>query len=124
MMTNLGDGTPSAGGELEPSNKQAQGTFNWVSSSVFDTCNEKWHFFLFVAGVKEYSYGHIRLDISNSVLPLDKLNSPSPSVRDGMSQETETAIRSLSCELIQLAGKLLKLPQVRTYTLLITSWKL
>ena len=114
-MTNLGDGTPSAGGELEPSNKPAQGTFNWVRSSVFDTYVEKWHF-LFVLGIKEYSYGHIRLDISNSVLPLDKLNSPSPSVRDGMSQETETAIRSLSCELIQLAGKLLKLPQVRTYT--------
>jgi len=91
MMTNLGDGTPSAGGELEPSNKPAQ-------------------------GIKEYSYGHIRLDISNSVLPLDKLNSPSPSVRDGMSQETETAIRSLSCELIQLAGKLLKLPQVAMAT--------
>ena len=33
-------------------------------------------------------YGHIRLDISNSVLPLDKL-SPTPSAKDGLSDEEE-----------------------------------
>ena len=57
------------------------------------------------------SFGHIRLDISNSVLPLDKL-SPTPSAKDGLSDEVEMQIRSLGCELIQLAGKLLRLPQV------------
>ena len=60
--------------------------------------------------VKE-EYGHIRLDISNSVLPREKLAS-SPSANDGLAEDTELQIRSLGCELIQLAGKLLKLPQV------------
>merc|ERR1712223_2323493 len=61
------------------------------------------------------SFGHIRLDISNSVLPLDKL-SPTPSAKDGLSDEVEMQIRSLGCELIQLAGKLLRLPQVAMAT--------
>jgi hypothetical protein len=56
-------------------------------------------------------YGHIKLDISNSVLPREKLAS-SPSANDGLIEDTELQIRSLGCELIQLAGKLLKLPQV------------
>ena len=60
---------------------------------------------------KSHKYSFIRLDISNSVLPLDKL-SVTPSSKDGLSPEIETQIRSLGCELIQLAGKLLKLPQV------------
>ena len=59
------------------------------------------------------SFGHIRLDISNSVLPLDKL-SPTPSGKDGLSEEVEMQIRSLGCEVIQLSGKLLRLPQVST----------
>jgi len=59
-------------------------------------------------------YGHIKLDISNSVVPLDKL-SPTPSARDGLSDEVEMQIRSFGCELIQLAGKLLRLPQVLLY---------
>jgi len=66
-----------------------------------------------VASVR--SYGHIRLDISNSVLPLDKL-SPTPSAKDGLSEEIEMQIRSLGCDLIQIAGKLLKLPQVAMAT--------
>jgi len=97
-MTNLGgEGTPTGqGGQQADAELQSDKT---------------------KTGSKDnYSYGHIRLDISNSVLPLDKLNSPSPSQRDGMSPETEAAIRSLSCELIQLAGKLLKLPQVAMAT--------
>ena len=60
--------------------------------------------------VKE-EYGHIKLDISNSVLPREKL-ATSPSANDGLVEDTELQIRSLGCELIQLAGKLLKLPQV------------
>lgn len=61
-----------------------------------------------VAGIK---YGHIRLDISNSVLPLARL-SATPSAKDGLPDNVEEQTRSLGCELIQLAGKLLKLPQV------------
>ena len=60
------------------------------------------------------SFGHIRLDISNSVLPLDKL-SPTPSGKDGLSEEVEMQIRSLGCEVIQLSGKLLRLPQVSVF---------
>merc|ERR1712150_433343 len=60
-------------------------------------------------------YGHIKLDISNSVLPREKLAS-SPSSNDGLAEDTELQIRSLGCELIQLAGKLLKLPQVAMAT--------
>ena len=56
-------------------------------------------------------FGKIRLDIWNSVLPREKL-APTPSQKDGLSEDLETQIRSLGCELIQLAGKLLKLPQV------------
>ena len=61
------------------------------------------------------SFGPTHLDISNSILPLEKL-SPSPSKKDGLSEEIETQIRSNGCELIQIAGKLLKLPQISMST--------
>lgn len=60
-------------------------------------------------------FGKIRLDIWNSVLPLEKLT-PTPSQKDGLSEDLEIQIRSLGCELIQLAGKLLRLPQVAMAT--------
>ena len=56
-------------------------------------------------------FSRIQLDISNSVLPLSRLT-PTPSSRDGLTEEAELQLRSLGCDLIQLAGKLLKLPQV------------
>ena len=66
---------------------------------------------------EQQRFGHIVLDISNSVLPLDKL-AATPSSNDGLSEDLEHQIRSFGCELIQLAGKLLKLPQVtQTYLL-------
>jgi len=68
-----------------------------------------------VASVIRPNFGHIRLDISNSVLPLEKL-SATPSNKDGLNEEIEMQIRSLGCEMIQLAGKLLKLPQVAMAT--------
>jgi len=55
------------------------------------------------------------LTISNSVLPLDKL-SPTPSSMDGMTQAVEDDLRNLGCNLIQTAGKLLRLPQVAMAT--------
>ena len=54
----------------------------------------------------------ILLDISNSVLPRDKL-AETPSSKDGLPTESELQIRSLACDLLQIAGKLLKIPQVR-----------
>jgi len=59
-------------------------------------------------------FGRIQLDIGNSVLPAAKLN-PTPSSKDGLSEEAELQIRSLGCDLIQIAGKLLKLPQVSRF---------
>ena len=67
-------------------------------------------------------FGHIRLDISNSVLPFDKLGSkhiPTISGKDGLDGDVEMQIRSFSCEMIQLAGKLLRLPQVSIYNFLL-----
>uniref|UniRef100_A0A0K2UTV2 Cyclin-L1 n=2 Tax=Lepeophtheirus salmonis TaxID=72036 RepID=A0A0K2UTV2_LEPSM len=60
-------------------------------------------------------FGSIKLDISNSVLPLEKLGNRVSS-RDGLAQELETACRNSGCDLIQLAGKLLRLPQVAMAT--------
>lgn len=60
-------------------------------------------------------WGPVVLNISNSVLPLDKL-SPTPSSMDGMTQAVEDDLRNLGCNLIQTAGKLLRLPQVAMAT--------
>jgi len=60
-------------------------------------------------------WGPVVLNISNSVLPLEKL-SPTPSSQDGMSQAVEDDLRNLGCNLIQTAGKLLRLPQVAMAT--------
>ena len=60
-------------------------------------------------------WGEVILTISNSVLPLEKL-SPTPSSVDGMSQAVEDDLRNLGCNLIQTAGKLLRLPQVAMAT--------
>ena len=63
----------------------------------------------------EEKFGPVVLTISNSVLPMEKL-SPTPSSRDGMTQAVEDDLRNLGCDLIQTAGKLLKLPQVAMAT--------
>jgi len=60
-------------------------------------------------------YGRVVLTISKSVLPLDRLT-PTPSFKDGMSTETELDLRSHGCNMIQTAGKLLRLPQVAMAT--------
>ena len=61
---------------------------------------------------QKQQFGRILLDISNSVLPRDKLVE-TPSSKDGLPTESELQIRSLACDLLQIAGKLLKIPQVR-----------
>ena len=61
---------------------------------------------------QQQHFGRIVLDISNSVLPRDKL-AETPSSKDGLPTESELQIRSLACDLLQIAGKLLKIPQVR-----------
>ena len=63
----------------------------------------------------EEKFGGVVLTISNSVLPMEKL-APTPSSLDGMTQAVEDDLRNLGCDLIQTAGKLLRLPQVAMAT--------
>lgn len=60
----------------------------------------------------ERDFSSIILTLDNVLIPEDKL-SPTPSMQDGLDLDTETDLRILGCELIQTAGILLKLPQVR-----------
>lgn len=62
-------------------------------------------------------YGKIILSLENCLLALEKLEK-SPSVVDGLDPETEYDLRILGCELIQTAGILLRLPQVRIRVIL------
>lgn len=55
--------------------------------------------------------GKIILSLENTILPEEKLKS-TPSVEDGLDFENEVDLRILGCELIQVSGILLKLPQV------------
>lgn len=57
-------------------------------------------------------YGKVLLTLKNQLLPEEKLIN-TPSQTDGLSAEAETDLRIYGCELIQTAGILLKLPQVR-----------
>lgn len=68
------------------------------------------------AGDKEKSkfvrdFSRVIITLENIVIPDENL-SPTPSMIDGLSEETEMDLRILGCELIQTAGILLKLPQV------------
>jgi len=81
---------------VEPS-----GAASTVATEAVQTPQEKW--------------GTVVLTISNSVLPLEKL-SPTPSSLEGMTQAVEDDLRNLGCNLIQTAGKLLRLPQVAMAT--------
>lgn len=56
-------------------------------------------------------FGKIILTLENCLLSDNKLQE-TPSQQDGLNKEVETDLRILGCELIQIAGILLKLPQV------------
>merc|ERR1719462_759189 len=62
-----------------------------------------------------WKFSRVVLTITNSVLPLDKLTA-TPSSVHGMTPETEVDLRNTGCDLIQTAGKLLRLPQVAMAT--------
>jgi len=71
------------------------------------------------AGDKEKSkfvrdFSRVIMTLDNTVIPDENL-SPTPSMIDGLTEETEMDLRILGCELIQTAGILLKLPQVGLY---------
>ena len=60
---------------------------------------------------KEYDYDRILISLENSILPSEKLDE-TPSMKDGLDRDTENDLRSFACEMIQVAGILLKVPQV------------
>lgn len=60
-------------------------------------------------------FSRVIITLENIVIPDENL-SPTPSMIDGLSEETEMDLRILGCELIQTAGILLKLPQVAMAT--------
>lgn len=62
-------------------------------------------------GILPKAYGKIVLTLENVLLPDEKI-SPTPSLLDGLDEESETDLRIMGCELITTAGILLKLPQV------------
>ena len=56
-------------------------------------------------------YGKIELQLDQCLLP-DSLLMETPSQIDGLSKSEEMDLRILGCEMIQVSGILLKLPQV------------
>lgn len=56
-------------------------------------------------------FDKIILTLENCLLPENRLEE-TPSQQDGLDKEVEIDLRILGCELIQVAGILLKLPQV------------
>lgn len=64
---------------------------------------------------KEYDYDRILISLENSILPSEKLDE-TPSMKDGLDRDTENDLRSFACEMIQVAGILLKVPQVAMAT--------
>lgn len=65
-----------------------------------------------LAKSSEISYGNVIITLDNVLIPDAKL-SQTPSANDGLETETEMDLRILGCEFIQMAGILLKLPQVK-----------
>ena len=62
---------------------------------------------------KVYDYDDIIISLENCILPSEKLDE-TPSMKDGLDRDTENDLRFYGCELIQISGLLLKLPQVLT----------
>ena len=59
----------------------------------------------------KYDYGGVKIMLENCILPKERLFQ-TPSMRDGLDKEIEIDLRIVGCEYIQVAGILLKLPQV------------
>lgn len=62
-----------------------------------------------VAGKSDY--GDVIISLENCILSEEQLEK-TPSIKDGLDKEVEIDLRIVGCEYIQMAGILLKLPQV------------
>lgn len=67
---------------------------------------------------KEYDYDNILISLENCILPEEKIDE-TPSMKDGLDRHTENDMRMFGCEMIQVAGLLLRLPQVYFLSLLL-----
>ena len=59
-------------------------------------------------------YDDIVLTLTNVLLPKEKFEI-TPSYNDGLNKDFETDLRIVGCELIQMSGILLRLPQVNLF---------
>lgn len=64
---------------------------------------------------KQYGYGDIKLSLENCIMPPEILD-VTPSMKDGLDRDRENDFRKWGCELIQVAGLLLRLPQTAMAT--------
>ena len=62
-------------------------------------------------------YGDVIISLENCILDDNHLHN-TPSIRDGLDIEVEIDLRIVGCEYIQMAGILLKLPQVSAFQIL------
>lgn len=62
-----------------------------------------------------YDYDEIMLTMEKCILPPEMLD-VTPSMKDGLDRDTENDLRRFGCEMIQVSGLLLKLPQVAMAT--------
>jgi len=62
-------------------------------------------------------YGDVIISLENCILNDDHLRN-TPSIKDGLDKEVEIDLRIVGCEYIQMAGILLKLPQVSAFQIL------
>jgi len=62
-------------------------------------------------------YGDVIISLENCILDENHLKN-TPSIKDGLDKEVEIDLRIVGCEYIQVAGILLKLPQVSAFQIL------
>lgn len=62
-------------------------------------------------------YGDVIISLENCILDGDHFTN-TPSIKDGLDREVEIDLRIVGCEYIQMAGILLKLPQVSAFQIL------
>lgn len=62
----------------------------------------------------EIEYAGVRISLENCLFPPESI-ADTPSQKDGLDKDVENDLRRIGCEFIQIAGILLKVPQVKLY---------
>ncbi|XP_039249861.2 cyclin-L2-like isoform X1 [Styela clava] len=66
---------------------------------------------LVTGNTNEIEYAGVRIALENCLFPQDAIDE-TPSQKDGLDKSTENDLRRIGCEFIQIAGIMLKVPQV------------